>query len=164
MTQTVIEGVEAPPRPTVTDEMVREAAVKILTRARCSEDPDDLVVAYHPNMDGYELAKELDQHFGWDVDAALVETLDGMHWAVRELHEAACKQWVAEWNIQPPLPDGAEITRGFIHKVCPHSAACYQVKQHGCAQEGRFLIVKFEDATATAALSKSLPNTVTEVQ
>lgn len=150
MTQTMIDGIEAPPRPLVNDAMVREAAVKLLARAQRGEDPEDLVSAYRPHLNGYELARELDDRFYWDVDAALVEDLDGMSWAVREVHEAACKQWVTEYNIQPPLLDGTEITKGVIHGVCLHSPACYQVKEHGCTQEGRFLIVKFEDAKAVA--------------
>src|ERR1017187_4648594 len=36
------------------------------------------------HMDGYELAKALDNHCGWDIDAQMVETLDGFSWHARE--------------------------------------------------------------------------------
>lgn len=148
MTQTLIEGIEAPPRPSITDAMVLEAAVKVLKSAGCAEDPEDVVAAYRHGMDGYELAKQLDDHFSWDVDAALVEALDGVHSAVREVHFAACKAWAEEYKIQPPLANGTSIDRGVIHGVCQYAPASYLVKQYGCTQDGRFLIVKFEDAKA----------------
>ena len=64
------------------------------------------------------------------------------------MHRKAEKKWVDENNIQPPLPIGTRIKQGVIHSVCDYSAAKYRVKEDGCAQDGRFLLIRFEDAVA----------------
>ena len=43
------------------------------------------------DLDGYKLAKELDD---WEPDAALVETLDSADSWVRKAHDQACSEWV----------------------------------------------------------------------
>jgi hypothetical protein len=148
MTQTQIEGIEAPPRPKVTDDMVREAATKLLADNGIHEGVDDVVSAYSTYADGYDIAKRLDDTYGWDVDAYLVDVLDGLDDAVKSIHRKACQAWVLEHNIQPPLPSGTHITRGVICGVSSYVPATYQVKENGCTKEGRFLLVKFEDAEA----------------
>ena len=148
MIQTQIEGIEAPPRPKVTDDMVREAAEKLLAGHGIGDGVDDVVAAYSPHADGYELARQLDDQYGWDVDAQLVDALDGLSSEVDSIHRKACQAWVMEHNIQPPLPNGTPITRGVICGVSSYMPATYKVKENGCTTEGRFLLVRFEDAKA----------------
>ncbi len=133
-------------RPKVTKEMILEAATKIA--ANLDGDAETIAECYSHPMDGYQLAKEIDRRAYWDLTMADVEELDGMSSIVSELHSAAEKEWAAENNIQPPLPIGTKITKGVIDSVCSHSAARYRVKEDGCTQDGRFLLIRFEDAKA----------------
>jgi hypothetical protein len=133
-------------RPEVTEEMLFEAANKIADRIDC--DAEDIAQYYEHPMDGYQLARELDRYASWDLTMSEVEELDCMSGIVDELLGAAEKQWFAENDIQPPLPVGTMTTRGVIAGVCTHSVERYLVKETGCTQAGRFLLVKFEDAKA----------------
>jgi hypothetical protein len=133
-------------RPKVTKEMILEAATKIAERL--DGDAETIAEYYEHPMDGYQLAKELDRNAYWDLTMSDVEELDCMRGIVDQLHRAAEKKWVAENNIQPPLPIGTRITRGVIDSVCSYSAARYRVKEDGCTQDGRFLLIRFEDAKA----------------
>lgn len=156
-TQTVIEGVTPPPAPRRDKEMVRAAVIDYIERKSLSDWglPDqaatDISEAWHSGMDGYELAKTLESSYHWfGLCFDDVEVLDSIGDVVREAEESARKAWVAEWDIKPPLPIGTLITRGTIVAVNEYMAAAYNVKQTGCTQEGRFLLVKFEDAVPAA--------------
>lgn len=133
-------------RPKVTKEMVIEAAQKIA--ANLNGDAETIAEHYRHPMDGYELARELDRYSGWDLTMPDVEELDCLSGIVSDLHRKAEKKWVEENNIQPTLPVGTHIKQGVIDSVCNHSAARYLVKENGCTQKGRFLLIKFEDAVA----------------
>jgi hypothetical protein len=133
-------------RPKITKEMILEAATKIAHSI--DGDAETIAACYSHPMDGYQLAKEIERRAYWDLAMADVEELDVMSSIVSELHRAAEKKWAEENNIQPPLPIGTRITRGVIDSVCSHSAARYRVKENGCTQDGRFLLVRFEDAKA----------------
>ena len=133
-------------RPKVTQEMILEAATKIA--ANVDGDAETIAKFYQHPMDGYRLAKELDRRAYWDLTMTDVEELDCMSGIVETLHSEAEKKWFAESNIQPPLPIGATIKQGVIAGIFEHGAARYKVKEDGCDSDGRFLIVKFEDAVA----------------
>ena len=153
MTQTVIEGVAPPPAPRRDKAMVL-AAVRSYIELHANGDwgdldqaASDIANAWHYGMDGYELAKALESSYHWYglcFDDA--EILDGISDVVRKAEETARKAWANEWDIKPPLPIGTVITQGTIVALNEYSAAAYNVKQNGCTQDGRFLIVKFEDA------------------
>lgn len=133
-----------PERPKVTDEIVMEAA-KIMA-AKIDADARTIAEAYLHPMDGYELTRALERYAHWDVDRDTMEQLDEMEWEVRRLHDDACRDWVKENNVQPKLRPGETIKSGTVAGVCEHSIAMYQVKEHGCEREGRYLLVNFEDA------------------
>ena len=134
-------------RPKITKEMVLEAAKAIAENV--GGDAETIAHHYRHPMDGYELARELDRYAGWDYLTMFdVEELDNLSGIVSDLHRKAEKKWVEENNIQPPLPIGTRITQGVIDSVCDYSAAKYRVKENGCTQNGRFLLIKFEDAVA----------------
>lgn len=133
-------------RPTVTKEMILEAATQIAERI--DGDAETIAEYYEHPMDGYQIAKELDRNAYWDLTMSDVEELDDMSGIVDSLLAKAEKQWVEENNIQPPLPIGTRIEQGVIHSVCDYSAAKYRVKEDGCTQDGRFLLIRFEDAVA----------------
>lgn len=155
-TQTVIEGVIPPPAPKRTVGMVKEAVLAYIKRHNLPwGDPeqaaDDIANEWYSGMDGYQLAKDLDTGCGWSITAQDVEDLDNIDSVVRDAEEQARKAWVAEWDVKPPLPVGTQITQGQIIRISEYNAARYEVKERGCTQEHRFLLVKFEDAKPTEA-------------
>lgn len=133
-------------RPTVTDAMKLAAAQQVAKAL--NGDAETIAQAYTHPMDGYELARELDRRYGWDLRRDDVDELDVMESLVREQLEAAEKAWVAECNVKPPLPIGTRIKQGVIAGVSDYSAATYKVKEDGDTVAGRFLLVRFEDAIA----------------
>lgn len=144
--QTPIPGIEAPPRPKISAQNIREAAERIAKDIGQHDGVDDLVSAYEPYEDGYKLGRRLEDDYYWEVDASIISDLDNMDSIVLRLNEADQKRWAEEYKIKPPLPNGMEIKEGVIVCVCSYAPASYRVKQTGCTQDGRFLIIKFEDA------------------
>ena len=133
-------------RPTVTHAMILEAATQVAKRV--DGDAETIAEHFRPHMDGYELARELDRYYGWDLNMSDVEELDCMSSIVDELQREAEKTWFADNNIQPPLPIGTRITEGVIEAVDEYSPGKYLVKENGCTQQGRWLLVNFEEAEA----------------
>ncbi len=135
-------------RPTIDKAMILAAAKQVASEIGDGADAETIADNYRPYMDGYELARQLDRYCGWDFTMSEVETLDTMTGIVMGLRRDAEKTWAEAYNIQPKLPIGTTIKQGVIAGVCEHSAAKYRVKEHGCDQEGRFLLINFEDAEA----------------
>ena len=136
-------------RPTVTHEMKLAVAMKVAESV--NGDAETNAAAYSYPMDGYALAKELDDRHYWEITASDVEELDAMDVLVRDELKRAEREWVEREGITPKLANGTTIKRGVIAGVSEYSPAMYKVKEHGCQQEGRFLLVRFEDAEAEAA-------------
>ena len=128
--------------------MVTVAAAKIIKQIGNDEDATDVANEYWHGIDAYDLGKALEQNHGWIVDAHVIEALDCMHFEVSDLHKNACTEWVAKYNIQPSLAIGTEIKQGVITGISQHKPACYLVKETGCTNDNRSLIIKFEDAEA----------------
>ena len=136
-------------RPKVTLELIATVAAAFCSSAGWdASQADDLARAYRSGMDGYELAKTLDNYHGWMPTADDVESLDCFGGEVREAHRQACIAWARDNSIQPPLPIGTMTTRGEITGVSDHDGATYLIRENGCTQEGRRLLVRFEDVRA----------------
>ncbi|WMC11707.1 hypothetical protein PU634_04910 [Oceanimonas pelagia] len=149
-----------PPRPTLTPDMIKAAAEKLVSQPYFPLDEigvskdeaiEHLTCCYRHHMDSYELAKSLDDNHGWHVNSVLVDDLGCMGAFVSGALKEAERAWLAEHNIQPPLPVGTELNIGVITDVaCHHSPGCYLVKLHDDGpdeQTGhRRSIVRFEDA------------------
>ena len=134
-----------PPRPAVTPSMKLQAAKNIAARNNWeAERADDIAEAFDCHDDGYELAKKLDNDYGWDISAMDVDALDQMDSEVHTLHRAACIEWAKEHDIQPPHPVGTMTPRGEITGIYEHDAAMYLIRRPG-EQSSRREIVRFED-------------------
>ncbi|GGO89184.1 hypothetical protein GCM10011348_46340 [Marinobacterium nitratireducens] len=124
-----------PPRPTVTDEIVREAAAEIAEKLGGSV--DDIVKEYSYPMDGYELAKELEKWHYWNIGRDDIDTLDEVDFRVSDLLKKAQQEWAEAHNIQPPFPVGTRVmcrsrrNTGVIDSICDHSPAAYLIKADG---------------------------------
>ena len=150
------------PRPTrMTDDMALEAAKIIasdLSRAGHLHDmsfdcaASDIAAVARRHMDGYELAKELDQWKGWHITTEIVETLDGYSSAAGSIVLKAQREWVERNNIQPPHEIGTrvritwlrETVEGVIHDVYDHGAAQYLITPEGWQEGQGRPIVYFE--------------------
>lgn len=142
-------------RPIVTQEMKLEAAQKLCSAVGWPANyAEDIAEQYGMHMDGFELAKALDQRCGWDTSRDDMDELDGMDSNVRELLKAAEKAWFEANNIQPPLPIGAKVNtpnngKGEITGIYQYDVARYEVKpigQDDAATGNRRFIINFEDA------------------
>jgi len=126
-----------------------EAAKEIATLINGNdEDADTFATHFSGHMDGYEFARKLDRHAGYCFCMADIEMLDGMYWAVEEIRRRHEKKWFIANDIKPPLDIGVEIKQGRITGIDEYSTACYRIKENGCTDDSRFLIIRFEDAKA----------------
>ena len=134
-------------RPKVTQELIATVAAAFCSsHGWDASQADDLARAYRSGMNGYELAKTLDNYHGWIPTADDVESLDNFGGEVREAHRQACIAWARDNNIQPPLPIGTMTTRGEITDISEWDGACYEVRQPDDQHPTRRYIVRFEDA------------------
>lgn len=122
-----------PPRPTLTQEMILEAA-RSVAEAIGTPEAEDIARYFSPGMDGYRLARELEENALRDITMEDVEALDAMDEQTRSILARAERQWEAEHNIRPPLPTGARIRwadhTGTITGIYLYGAARYLVKSH----------------------------------
>lgn len=135
-------------RPTLTKELLAATAAAFCERNGWDADQaaDLARVCHSQHMDGYALARALERTCYWDPTAQDVETLDSFGYDLREALRQARIAWARDNNIQPPLPIGTMTTRGQITGIYEHDGATYMVRENGCTQQGRHLLVKFEDA------------------
>jgi hypothetical protein len=136
-----------PPRP-VADKAMILAACTIVAEKMDGADAETIAQHYRRHMDGFELAKELDRHTHWDTTRDDMESLDEVDYLVDKAEREAVKAWAAAHNPQPPLPIGTRITRGVITGIYEHDPATYKVKEAGCTDPTRSLLIKFEHAVA----------------
>lgn len=152
------------PRPRIlTPEMGLRAATSIATalveRTNIEGDAESLakdIAKYgRQHMDGYELAKELDDRAYWSCDLNIADELDGFSSAARHEIEAAEKEWAARNNLQPPFPIGTHIKlirgeTGEITGIYEYGPAKYLVAIDGdpnaSLPSNSRRIVNFEDA------------------
>ena len=133
-----------PPRPKLDRAGIAEAVKELAEQLDIA--PDDIAEHFRIHDDGYELAKNLERHGYYDLDLNAANELDSVSSIVREKEMELQKLWVKAYDVQPPLPNGAQILQGVIDSVCDHEPATYRVKQTGCTQDGRYLLIKFENA------------------
>jgi hypothetical protein len=134
-------------RPTYTKEIIAEGC-KIWAqesgRKYTDSQINDVVENYSRFDDGYELAKKLEDNAYWNIDACMVEELDCIPCSIDSAYRKACKKWVEENNIQPPLPIGTKTQYGIITSICDHSPGCYRIQEPD-KPETQKIIIKFED-------------------
>ena len=78
----------------------------------------------------------------------MIDSLDCMHSNVEEEHEKVLKQWFIDENIQPPFDNETVIKQGVIKGVYEYGTATFKVKEDGCTDPSRYLLINFEDAIA----------------
>lgn len=105
------------------------------------------------HIDGYKLAKALENLCGWEPDAAMVEYLDGFSYRCITLLDAAEKQWGVENPMEPPLAIGAVVRvsdgMGVIDHINKYKPAYYAVRV--ARLDDGFELIRFEDAVEVLA-------------
>lgn len=106
------------------------------------------------SMDGYELARGLEERCGWIPTLEIAQILDNYGDVARNAIDDLQKDWVIRNNIQPPYSVGTRVVVkrgwddrcGFIVEIFEHGPAKYIVRLDGqSATTGA--IVNFEDVT-----------------
>lgn len=137
-----------PPRPRADKAMILAACTDVAAKLD-GADPETIAQYYCRGMDGFELAKELDKSAYWDTTREDMETLDEVDYLVdkaEKAEKAAIKEWAAAYDPKPPFPLGARISRGVIIGIYEYEPATYCVKEDGCTNDSRSLLIKFEHA------------------
>ena len=135
-----------PPRPKADKAMILAACTVVAEKI--NGDAETIAQHYRRHMDGFELAKELDKYAYWDTTRDDMEALDEVDYLVDRAEELAVKAWAEEFKPEPPLPIGARVKQGVITRIYEHTPAMYCVKEDGCTNDTRSLLIKFEDAVA----------------
>lgn len=95
-------------------------------------------------MDGYQIARALEQHKHWDCDMAIAEIVDRYSTLCGDLLRAAEEQWGKENPMEPPYPVGVWVSTpygiGRISEVYPRAPNSYLV-----LIDNRRILVPFED-------------------
>ena len=111
---------ELPPeRPTTyTDKMNRAAAEEMADQlidrhnfhASRERIANDLLKSINYWLDGYHLAKDLENYCHWNIDEEVVMTLSEMYGLRLSEKERCEKEWVAQTNPQPAFSVGDEVS------------------------------------------------------
>lgn len=153
------ETVKIPPRPRYHDTVVRERAVERLLKPvqewidlRAQVHPKDLkeelTNCIHSN--GYEYARELEERYGWEPDAALVECLGMLD--IHAAHQNVVRAWVTLYNVKIPFKIGDRVCsptlRAGTVKDFERSTARLVVQSDEDRDSGidRLHLIDFEDA------------------
>lgn len=67
------------------------------------------VLKYHPNDDGYRLARELEDECGISPDSELVDILDGVQYEMYTLIGNAVKEWVKKYELTLDFEVGQKV-------------------------------------------------------
>ncbi|PWJ88403.1 hypothetical protein C8D77_111126 [Mesorhizobium loti] len=153
---------QTPPRPTrLTPEMALRAGRVVAEQLskdghieprQFNDAAADIARHGRPHMDGYKLAKALDDDEGWDCDMQMVEALDDFSHAADKEIKAAQKAWAEANDIKPPFPVGTSVIArwggddypGTIDQVFGYGVAQYAVKADGETGTTR-MIVDYEN-------------------
>lgn len=133
-----------PKRPSITEEMVLNAI-----DGKCIGMPfsaEQFAEQFAEYKDSYEIARDLDRRYYLDLARDDLDLIDDLIGFVNEFHRKAVKQWFEDNNIQPPHPIGARLTKGIITGIDTYEPARYLVKENGCTNPNRHLLINFEDA------------------
>ncbi|MCK5614424.1 hypothetical protein KAR91_71820 [Candidatus Pacearchaeota archaeon] len=118
MVQTEFEGMPKKPRPTKEDPEVKEEfkkrVIAVLDKVVPDEDEGNEEVAdylikqmtdYH-EIDGYRLAKSIDEEYYMNLDFEVAEALHELHWELGSVYDNAVREWVKEFDIKIPFSIG----------------------------------------------------------
>jgi hypothetical protein len=133
-----------PKRPAIT----KELALKAL-EGKCIGLPftaEEFVEEWSPWKDSYEIAKSLDRAHCCDLSRDDLDHIDDMAGYIDDYHRETVNRWFADNNIQPPYLVGSRLKEGLITGIYEYQPAYYCVKEHGCTNPTRSLLIKFEDA------------------
>ncbi|MCG6228100.1 hypothetical protein [Vibrio furnissii] len=157
-------GEQIPPRPELTNEIMKAGVLKAVNYMQNSIDDDyiesfadDIAKFYEYGSDAYELAKSMDDHgLCWHVDTTFVEDMEVVGRYIRDELDSAVKEWANTYQPVPPFEVGTELQEysfstdihgGFVDGICQHTPATYLVKMHDRAEDDASRrLVKFEDA------------------
>lgn len=155
---------QTPPRPTrLTPEMALRAARAIAIELKKAGEIDcpveeaaaDIAKHGRRHMDGYELAKALDDYAHWSCKMGTAEVLDGFSGTADEEIKAAQQEWAEANSVKPPFPVGTRVIArwgredhaGTIDEIFTHGVAQYCVKADTETGTSR-MVVNFEDVRA----------------
>lgn len=157
-------GQNAPPRPELTEEQLKQLALELVNSLYPSgadqvdkeQAAADICAEYFFCMDGYELAKALDDNHGWDITRDMIDTFDSFNYMYSAAQDQLERDWVNQYGIQAPLAVGQRVTlkhnqgggTGTITEVNYDGRARYLIQLDEEKNPNSKAVVRYEDATA----------------
>lgn len=146
------------------DDIIKRHSEKMPDRSTAV---DDIARRAGRHMDGYEIAKALDDTHHWDCDLELAEDLDGWSQLYDKKLRARQKEWAATVDFGTPLKTGTRVTAiwgrdtytGKIKEIYEYGPAQYVIEIDGRDHNGGGAIVDFENVTpleSDAAIAKTI--------
>lgn len=149
-----------PPRPQIDDEIKYIAALKLAKdNPELNEElpPEEIatiiveIAADCCSIDGYYLAKELDDVYFWDIWTEKVIILNNYERLLKAELRQVQEKWVKTNNIQPQFSVGTTVKFkkgeneyvGVIEKISKVHPACYEIKTN--LDTNDFTIKEFEE-------------------
>lgn len=139
------------PRPKLTIEQKAEAIQSVA--AIVDIPANRIALAYRQYMDGYRLARELDE--SGNMEMSDIEALDTVGSLIDDARRNLEKKWAEDTNPQPPFPIGTRLTvpsmrggseSGVIAGLYEYEPAKYKVKIDGETDPSSFRLINFEHA------------------
>lgn len=128
---------------TPTDEVIMKAALDTAKElAQWSEIKDNEIEAKAKDIaavttgmhqNAYEICKNLDARHYWEINAQIVEVMDGYTHRLEKYRDEYIKQWILEMGVKPPFEVGTRVTwnggkTGVISGIYTHRPATYAIK------------------------------------
>jgi hypothetical protein len=125
----------------------------------------DIAKVGRHHMDGYELAKALDDRCYWDCNLMMADDMDSFSSLADAEIKAAQKAWAERNGIKPPFELGTRVTTchgetGVLDEVYAHDVAKYCVKVDGDPNKTRRSIVAFEDVVPVVTAKTAADSTL----
>lgn len=124
--------------PEMNAEIITPAIIEAVNNKYAPDcgDVEDIVSAYLDGYtDGYELAKELDDAYYWDMDLELAEWLDGISSIADRAYHQYLDQWAKLHNIILKYKPGDKVKyRGFeavVSEIHKHRPLSYAIQYTG---------------------------------
>jgi hypothetical protein len=116
----------------------------------------DIAKVGRRHIDGYELAKALDDRCYWDCNLMMADDLDAFSSLADDRIKAAQREWADRNNVQPPYPIGTKVKNkrgevGVLDEVYSHGVAQYLVKMDDEKRPTCRSILFFEDVMPVEA-------------
>lgn len=111
-------------RPSIYDKLTRKRALELFwpqvvaylddtyceaDRAYTERQLEDVLAKHYDGRDGYAMARDLENHYGWEEDRKLVDLMDNALDVLSDAQKELMSQWVKTYRIAPERKIGDSV-------------------------------------------------------